>query len=97
MVELSNGCICCTLREDLIESVRALAKEKRFDYLLVESSGISEPMPVATTFSHEDEEGRSLLGKVGLGFDTVSTHPHSIHHTHFVWSCSTSKAVACIW
>merc|ERR1719210_2324274 len=51
VVELHNGCICCTLREDLIESVRALAAERRFEHLIIESTGISEPMPVATTFA----------------------------------------------
>jgi G3E family GTPase len=60
LVEMSNGCICCTLREDLLEQVAALAAEKRFDYLLIESTGISEPLPVAATFSYADEEGRSL-------------------------------------
>ena len=57
---MSNGCICCTLREDLLEQVRSLAQEGRFDYLLIESTGISEPLPVATTFDFRDEEGHSL-------------------------------------
>jgi G3E family GTPase len=60
MVEMSNGCICCTLREDLLLEVRKLAAEKRFDYLLIESTGVGEPMPVAATFDFEDEHGDSL-------------------------------------
>jgi G3E family GTPase len=60
LIEMSNGCICCTLREDLLLEVAKLAQEKRFDYLLIESTGISEPMPVAATFSFEDEQGNSL-------------------------------------
>jgi G3E family GTPase len=56
LVEMSNGCICCTLREDLMIEVERLAKENRFDYLLIESTGISEPLPVAQTFSFVDDE-----------------------------------------
>ena len=60
LVEMSNGCICCTLRDDLLQEVRKLAASGRFDYLLIESTGVSEPMPIAATFDFEDEEGNSL-------------------------------------
>jgi len=60
LVEMTNGCICCTLRDDRLQEVSKLAKERRFDYLLIESTGISEPLPVAATFTFEDESGRSL-------------------------------------
>lgn len=71
LVEMSNGCICCTLREDLLKEVERLAGERRFDYLLIESTGISEPMPVAATFELEDEAGRSLSKVARL--DTMVT------------------------
>lgn len=71
LVEMSNGCICCTLRDDLLMEVRALAKEDRFDYLLIESSGISEPLPVAATFDFRDEAGNSLSDVARL--DTMVT------------------------
>ena len=71
LVEMSNGCICCTLREDLLEEVSALAKDGRFDYLLIESTGISEPLPVAETFTFRDEAGQSLADSARL--DTMVT------------------------
>ena len=72
LVEMSNGCICCTLREDLMEEVGKLAREGRFDYLLIESSGISEPLPVAQTFTFVDEDGKAILGDVSQ-LDTLVT------------------------
>lgn len=60
LVEMTNGCICCTLRDDLLEEIDRLAREDRFDYLLIESSGISEPMPVAATFAFARDDGATL-------------------------------------
>ncbi|UWS02633.1 GTP-binding protein [Phaeobacter inhibens] len=71
LVEMSNGCICCTLRDDLLAEVRRLAGEGRFDYLLIESTGISEPLPVAATFEFRDEGGESLSDVARL--DTMVT------------------------
>ena len=71
LVEMSNGCICCTLRDDLLDEVRRLAAESRFDYLLIESTGISEPLPVAATFDFRDENGQSLSDVARL--DTMVT------------------------
>lgn len=71
LVEMSNGCICCTLRDDLLDEVRKLSAEGRFDYLLIESTGISEPLPVAATFDFRDEFGDSLSDVARL--DTMVT------------------------
>lgn len=71
LVEMSNGCICCTLREDLLIEINKLADDGRFDYLMIESTGISEPLPVAETFTFADEEGVSLSDVATL--DTMVT------------------------
>lgn len=71
LVAMSNGCICCTLREDLLEEVSRLAREGRFDYLLIESTGIAEPLPVAETFTFRDAQGQSLSDLARL--DTLVT------------------------
>ncbi len=77
LVEMTNGCICCTLRDDLLQEVRRLAGEGRFDYLLIESTGIGEPLPVAATFDFEDEAGDSLSDVARL--DTMVTVVDAIH------------------
>lgn len=71
LVEMTNGCICCTLRDDLLTEVRGLAEQNRFDYLLIESTGIAEPLPVAATFDFRDENGSSLSDVAQL--DTMVT------------------------
>jgi G3E family GTPase len=78
-VEMSNGCICCTLREDLLEEVARLARENAFDYLLIESTGISEPLPVAMTFVFETGEGEELSSLARL--DTMVTVVDASHFT----------------
>jgi len=80
LVEMSNGCICCTLREDLLLEIRRLAAENRFDYLLIESTGISEPLPVAETFTFEDEKGESLSDVARL--DTMVTVVDALNFLH---------------
>jgi G3E family GTPase len=71
LVEFSNGCICCTLRDDLLQEVKRLAAEQRFDYLLIESTGIGEPLPVAATFAVESDNGETLSNVARL--DTMVT------------------------
>ena len=80
VVEMTNGCICCTLREDLLIEVARLANERRFDYLLIESTGISEPLPVAETFTFEDEDGQGL-GTVAK-LDTMVTVVDAANFRH---------------
>jgi G3E family GTPase len=80
LVEMSNGCICCTLREDLLQEVGRLASEGRFDYLLIESTGISEPLPVAETFTFENEDGQSLSDLARL--DTMVTVVDACNFLH---------------
>jgi len=79
LVEMSNGCICCTLRDDLLQEVRRLAQEDRFDYLLIESTGVSEPLPVAATFEFRDEFGDSLIDVARL--DTMVTVVDAVNLT----------------
>lgn len=77
LVEMTNGCICCTLRDDLLQEVRRLSEEGRFDYLVIESTGISEPLPVAATFDFRDEDGMSLNDVARL--DTMVTVVDSVN------------------
>ena len=80
LVEMTNGCICCTLRDDLLVEVRRLAAEGRFDYLMIESTGIAEPLPVAATFDFRDEAGESLSDVARL--DTMVTVVDAINLLH---------------
>ena len=90
LVEMSNGCICCTLREDLMVEVEKLALENKFDYLLIESTGISEPIPVAQTFSFESEDGKIDLSK----FSYVDTMVTVVDAFNFLKDFSSSDYLA---
>ncbi|WP_025740651.1 GTP-binding protein [Aquimarina pacifica] len=87
LVEMSNGCICCTLREDLMIEVEKLAKEQRFDYLIIESTGISEPIPVAQTFSFASEDGQLDLSQ----FSYVDTMVTVVDGYNFLKDFSSSQ------
>jgi G3E family GTPase len=78
LVEMSNGCICCTLRDDLLQEIERLALEKRFDYILIESTGVGEPLPVAQTFTYVDEEKQIDLSKL-TRLDTMVTVVDAYH------------------
>ncbi len=91
LVEMSNGCICCTLREDLLREVEKLANEGRFDYLLIESTGISEPIPVAQTFTYQDEENGIDLSKISQ-LDTMVTVVDCLNFVEDFSSIDTLKA-----
>jgi G3E family GTPase len=91
LVEMSNGCICCTLREDLLIEVGNLAKEGRFDYLVIESTGIAEPLPIAETFTFRDEQGVSLSDIARL--DTMVTMVDAVNFMrHYIEALSLKES-----
>lgn len=90
LVEMSNGCICCTLREDLLKEVERFALEERFDYLLIESTGIGEPLPVAQTFSYVDDANGVDLSRVAK-LDTLVTVVDSFNFIKDYSSLDTLK------
>lgn len=89
LIELSNGCICCTLREDLLVEILRLAEQRRFDYLLIESTGISEPMPVAETFTFGIGNGRSLAEVAEL--DTMVTVVDAVNFVRDVYASDSLR------
>ena len=92
LVEMSNGCICCTLREDLMIEVEKLANENKFDYLIIESTGISEPVPVAQTFSFVDDENEIDLSRFSY-IDTMATVVDAYNFFNDFGSPETLKTV----
>lgn len=90
LVEMSNGCICCTLREDLMIEVEKLANQQKFDYLIIESTGISEPIPVAQTFSFESEDGKIDLSR----FSYIDTMVTVVDTYNFMKDFSSSEYLA---